>query len=248
VSPPAQNIYDDGEFFAGYSKLRRSVEGLGGAPEWPTLRAMLPAMDGLGIVDLGCGFGWFCRFARDAGAKRVLGLDISENMLGRARQASSDGAIVYQRADLEHLELPAVTFDLAYSSLALHYIVNLKTLLGAVHRALVPGGHLVFSVEHPLYTAPARPRWLENDVGGKSWALDRYLDEGPRSTEWLVEGVIKQHRTVATYLNLLLELRFRLRRVEEWGPSDAQIVAHPEWSIERERPPFLLISATAAER
>ena len=37
-----QNIYDDEEFFAGYSRLRRSVEGLDGAPEWPALSALLP--------------------------------------------------------------------------------------------------------------------------------------------------------------------------------------------------------------
>lgn len=243
MSPPAQNIYDDDIFFAGYSKLARSVEGLAGAPEWPTLRAMLPAMEGLSVVDLGCGFGWFCRFAREAGAARVLGLDLSEKMLGRAREASSDAAIVYRRADLEHLDLPPAAFDFAYSSLVLHYVVDLKGLLEIVHRALVPGGRLIFSVEHPIYTAPSRPDWLKDDSGRKTWAVDRYLDEGPRSTNWLAPGVIKQHRTVATYVNLLLELGFTPRRLEEWGPSDAQIAAHPEWSIERDRPPFLLISA-----
>jgi hypothetical protein len=36
-----QNIYDDEEFFAEYSRLRRSVEGLEGAREWPALRAHL---------------------------------------------------------------------------------------------------------------------------------------------------------------------------------------------------------------
>jgi SAM-dependent methyltransferase len=243
VSPPAQNIYDNDDFFAGYSKLRRSVEGLAGAPEWPTLRSMLPAMEGLRVVDLGCGFGWFCRFACEAGAARVLGLDISEKMLARAREASSDSAILYQRADLEHLDLPAATFDLAYSSLALHYIVNVGDLLKVVHRALAPEGRFVFSVEHPLYTAPTRPDWLEDGRAHKTWPLDRYLDEGERSTNWLAEGVIKQHRTVATYVNLLLELGFTLRRLEEWGPSEAQIADHPGWSVERDRPPFLLVSA-----
>jgi hypothetical protein len=62
----AQNIYDDEEFFAAYCGLRRSIEGLDGAPEWPTLRAMLPEMLGLRVVDLGCGFGWFVRWAVDA--------------------------------------------------------------------------------------------------------------------------------------------------------------------------------------
>jgi len=243
VTPSAQNIYDNDAFFAGYSKLRRSIEGLDGAPEWPTLQVMLPAMEGLRVVDLGCGFGWFCRFAREAGAAHVLGLDVSENMLARARKTTPDSAIVYQRADLERLDLPVGSFDLAYSSLTLHYIVNLQSLLQSVHTALAPGGRLVFSVEHPLYTAPGRPGWVHDGTGHKTWPLDRYLEEGPRSPDWLAPGVIKQHRTVATYLNLLLELGFKLLRVEEWGPSDAQIAVHPHWAAERDRPPFLLASA-----
>ena len=63
-----QNIYDNEEFFAGYSRLPRSVEGLDGAPEWPALRAMLPELRGRRVLDLGCGFGWFCRWAREQGA------------------------------------------------------------------------------------------------------------------------------------------------------------------------------------
>lgn len=238
-----QNIYDDDAFFTGYSKLPRSLEGLDAAPEWPALRAMLPALEGRRVVDLGCGFGWFCRFAREAGAAHVLGLDVSENMLARARQTTPDSAIVYQRADLKRLDVPAASFDLAYSSLALHYVVNLKSLMQGVHAALEPGGRLVFSVEHPLYTAPSRPAWTEDQTGRKTWPLDRYLAEGTRSTDWLAPGVIKQHRTIATYLNLLLEAGFTLLRVEEWGPSEAQIDAHPEWAVERDRPPFLLVSA-----
>ena len=41
-----QNIYDDEQFFEGYSRLPRSVEGLDGAPEWPALRALLPDLRG----------------------------------------------------------------------------------------------------------------------------------------------------------------------------------------------------------
>ena len=37
----AQNTCDNPEFFAGYSRLNRSIEGLDGA-EWPALRAPLP--------------------------------------------------------------------------------------------------------------------------------------------------------------------------------------------------------------
>jgi SAM-dependent methyltransferase len=238
-----QNIYDDDKFFAGYSKLPRSVEGLDGAPEWPALRALLPDLKGKRVLDLGCGFGWFCRFARAEGAKEVLGLDVSEKMLTRARETMPDPAVQYQHADLESVALPDEIFDLAYSSLALHYLVHLDRLIGNVSRALMPGGRFVFSAEHPLFTAPSRPGWMEA-AGRKTWPLDRYLDEGPRTTDWLAPGVVKQHRTLGTYLNLLIGAGFRIDHVEEWGPTAAQIEAHPEWSVERDRPPFLLVAAT----
>jgi SAM-dependent methyltransferase len=238
-----QNIYDNPEFFERYSQLPRSVEGLDGAPEWPSLRAMLPDVRGLAVVDLGCGFGWFCRWVRAQGAEAVLGIDVSEKMLARARAETADPTVVYQRADLEHLELPLASFDLAYSSLALHYVERLRELLAGVHRALKPGGRFVFSVEHPVFTAPMEPGWSTSAGGRKSWALDAYLEEGPRSTDWLAKGVVKQHRTLATYLNLLHDSRFMLIRVEEWGPTSEQIAAKPIWADERRRPPFLLVSA-----
>ena len=62
-----QNIYDDAGFFENYSQLPRSVHGLDGAPEWGTLRALLPELHGRDVLDLGCGFGWFCRWAPRAG-------------------------------------------------------------------------------------------------------------------------------------------------------------------------------------
>lgn len=238
-----QNIYDNPEFFAGYSQLGRSVEGLNGAAEWPALRAMLPAMHGIKVVDLGCGFGWFCRWAREHGAAHVLGLDVSEKMLARARSETPDPAIHYAIADLERFDLPAGSFDLAYSSLALHYVEGLDRLLDTVRGALVTGGRLVFSVEHPIYTAPSNPGWETDAAGGRRWPVDGYLLEGPRTTDWLAKGVIKQHRTMAHYLNALLRYGLAILHVEEWGPTDAQIAARPILADERQRPPFLLVSA-----
>ncbi len=238
-----QNIYDNPAFFAGYSQLGRSIDGLDGAAEWPALRAMLPDPRGRRVIDLGCGFGWFCRWAREQGASDISGLDVSEKMLARAQAETSDEAIRYTRADLERFELPVASFDLAYSSLAFHYVENLDRLLTTVRDALVPGGHLVFSVEHPIYTAPASPGWTVDAEGRKTWPVNMYAAEGPRSTDWLAKGVIKQHRTIATYLNALLRHGFVLTHVEEWGPTATQIAARPELADEVQRPPFLLVGA-----
>ena len=177
-----QNIYDDDGFFAGYSQLPRSVEGLDAAPEWPALRALFPDLRGRAVLDLGCGFGWFCRWARGQGASRILGIDVSEKMLTRARDTTEDTAITYARADMENLALPPESFDLVYSSRALHYVAELDALMAKVRAALLPGGSLVFSVEHPIFTAPTQPGWSVGEAGRKTWPIDGYLDEGPRST------------------------------------------------------------------
>ncbi|MBV9747245.1 MAG: hypothetical protein JO157_00370 [Acetobacteraceae bacterium] len=70
-----------------------------------------------------------------------------------------------------------------------------------------------------------------------------YLVEGPRTTDWLAEGVVKHHRTIGTTLNLLIEAGFTISHVEEFGPTDEQIAARPELAEERERPMFLLVAA-----
>jgi SAM-dependent methyltransferase len=238
-----QNIYDDPAFFAGYSRLRRSLAGLAGMPEWPALRALIPDLPGLRVVDLGCGLGWFCRWAREHGAARVLGLDLSEKMLERAAANTADRAIIYSRADLEHLELPAAEFDLAYSALALHYVEDLARLFSTVHRALVPGARFVFSIEHPIYMAPRRPGWIVDAEGCRTWPVDSYQSEGKRITNWLADGVVKYHRTIGTTLTLLMRRGFAIQHVEEWGPTDAQIAEKPALAEERERPMFLLIAA-----
>ena len=239
----AQNMYDDEEFFVAYSGLRRSIEGLDGAPEWPALRSMLPDMAGRRVVDLGCGFGWFSRWAAQAGAASVLGIDLSANMLERAVADTDDDRVSYRREDLEFIVLPAGAFDVAYSSLALHYLADLRRILGAVHRSLVPGGVFVVSIEHPIYSAPSKPDFVTDSSGHVTWPLDQYLIEGTRSTDWLAPGVVKHHRTISTYLSHLRAAGFVLEHFDEWAPTPAQIADHPEWAVELDRPQFLLIGA-----
>ncbi|GHD61398.1 class I SAM-dependent methyltransferase [Jeongeupia chitinilytica] len=239
-----QNIYDDPGFFAGYSQLRRSREGLDGAPEWPALQALLPDLRGCRVVDLGCGFGWFCRWASEHGAAAVLGVDVSENMLARATGMTGAAmAIRYRRSALETLALDDAGIDLVYSSLALHYVDDVAALLAKLQRALVPGGRLVFSVEHPVYMAAANPGWIADAAGRKTWPVDGYSVEGPRTTNWLADGVIKYHRTIGSWFALLRQQGFAITELVEWAPTEAQIAAHPALAEERERPMLLLIGA-----
>ena len=238
-----QNIYDNPEFFAGYSRLRRSVEGLDGAPEWPALRAMLPDLHGPArarprlrlrlVLPLGARDG---RGARP-GPRRVREhAGAREGRRPRTRRSPTRAPI------WNGSSCPPASFDLAYSSLALHYIENLDGLLAQVHRALVPGGSLVFSVEHPIYTAPADPAGRRcrrsQDLAGRPLpgggpALHRLAGQG-RDQAAPDDRHLPQP---AAAVGLHPDPR---RGV---GPDRGADRRAPEFADERQRPPFLLVAA-----
>lgn len=193
--------------------------------------------------------GWFCRWAAEQGAASVHGVDLSTNMLERARSMHDFGVISYQQADLDALRLSPGSFDLVFSSLAFHYLTDLDWLWREVATALAPGGRLVFSVEHPMFTAPmalAGDGWIHPDDGQNVWPVDSYLVEGPRTRNWLTPGVIKQHRTMSTYINTLACCGFEILELVEWGPTDAELADRPELREERDRPTFMLVSTRKA--
>jgi SAM-dependent methyltransferase len=239
----AQNIYNNPDFFSGYSQLPRQVHGLAGAPEWPALRAMFPDVAGRRAVDLGCGFGWVSRWLRENGARTVLGVDLSESMIARARQTTTDSAIAYRIADLEMIELSEAAFDFAFSSLTFHYISDFDRLTRMIHRALTPGSHLVFSIEHPIFMAADRPHWIEDEDGRKTWPVNRYAIEGERRTDWFAKDVVKYHRKIATTLAALIRAGFIIEAVDEFAPSAQQIRDNPALEEELERPMMLLVAA-----
>ncbi|KAM6508262.1 hypothetical protein FALCPG4_018139 [Fusarium falciforme] len=247
----SQNIYDRPDFFQACSEQidRSSNADLAIDPAWTRLRPLLPdSVDGLDILDLGCGSGWFCRWARNAGARSVLGIDISEKMLAKARWLT-DGrytGIEYLRADLDSLQLPEEDtgkFDLVFSSLALHYLTNLSGLIALVNRVLKPGALFIFNVEHPIYTAPHNPRVIDDPATGeKCWAFNGYYKEGERVVDWLVPGVRKQHRTFTGYVNLFLGAGFDIVGFLEWLPTEEELLSGKVAEIEKLRPLFWTVS------
>ncbi|WP_150265909.1 class I SAM-dependent methyltransferase [Paenibacillus tepidiphilus] len=239
-----QNKYDDSGFFAKYSEMPRSVGGLEAAGEWNELRSMLPELRGKRVLDLGCGFGWHCRYVREQGAASVVGIDLSENMLSRAREMTDDAQIQYRRMAIEDADFAANEFDLVLSSLALHYVADFTAVCRSVRHCLKPGGSFVLSVEHPVFTALAAQDWCYNETREKlHWPLDRYHEEGPRTARFLDEDVVKYHRTLATYLNTLHGNGFQLAELSELKPTQQQLEQHPAWQEEVRRPMFLLLSA-----
>lgn len=239
-----QNKYDDSTFFSAYKQMPRSIAGLEGAGEWHVLKPLLPELRNKSVLDLGCGFGWHCRYAREQLASSVIGVDISNKMLQQAHHLTNDDAITYLQMPIEDIEFANSQFDVVISSLAFHYIESFSTICKKVYDYLKPGGSFIFSVEHPIFTSRNEQDWYVDDQGNRlHWPVDHYQSEGLRETSFLVDDVIKYHRTISTYLNDVIGAGFVLKAVKEPMPAEEMLKNNPLMEDENRRPMFLIISA-----
>jgi len=246
--PPPQNIYDDPEFFAGYSRLERFGAGWRGAYEHPAFMALLPEIAGKRVLDLGCGVGQLAQHLALQGAADVIGVDLSERMLALARAEYSHPRVAFQRASMEEAVFPPGRFDLVVSAFAFHYVADLADLCRRIATWLAPGGTLVFTNEHPVYLSRATSEGWVRDADGQKlyWALDRYGEEGLREETWITEGVQKYHRMVSTILNDVIQAGLAVERVDEPLPDAEMLRRHPNWITLRKAPFCLLVRARKA--
>lgn len=122
-----------------------------GYNEHPAIREVIGPVEGLRVLEAGCGPGFLVRDLLAAGAARVLGFDVSPSVIEIAR-ARVGGAAELRVADMaQPLEFVSTTgFDLVVSSLAIDYVRDWSVPLGEFRRALTSGGRLVFTVQHPF--------------------------------------------------------------------------------------------------
>ena len=239
----AKSEYDNEGFFQEYAKMSRSRLGLAGAGEWSQLKPLFPNLMGKSVLDLGCGYGWHCKFAAEQGAARVLGIDLSAKMIAEAQRRNADAHIEYRVCGIEEYEYPAEEWDCVISNLALHYIADLDTVYQNVHRTLKNDGIFLFNIEHPTFTAGVRQEWIYAQDGTPLyWPVDDYYLPGERVTNFLGCEVRKQHHTLQQILMGLLNNGFELLAVEEAQPSE-EMMEIPGMKDELRRPMMLLVKA-----
>src|SRR6185437_4006758 len=139
-------------FFGRYQEMRQRGAGLNEDLERPAIVRLLPDVAGADVLDIGCGDGGLGRWLASQGARHVLCTDPSARMLALAA-GYAHPRVRYCRASAESLSLAPECLDLVVSSLALHYVADYGTLIRRVAGWLRPGGHVVYSVEHPICTA-----------------------------------------------------------------------------------------------
>lgn len=240
-----QNIYDNDIFFNEYIALRERTDNYNDLLEQPAMKKLLPDLKNKSVLDLGCGFGANCIDFVNRGAKSVVGIDISKNMLNLAKKRNSDRKIKYQKMSMTEISKLNEKFDFIYSSLAFHYVQDFNKLMEDIYNLLNDRGILLFSQEHPIVTSSLNGsnHYVTENENIKGYLMSYYQNPGLRKESWFVDGVEKYHRTLSQTVNALCSAGFIVEHMAEPVPSHDALRKRPGLSKEFIKPNFLIIKA-----
>jgi ubiquinone/menaquinone biosynthesis C-methylase UbiE len=161
-----------------------------------TLMKLIGDPQGLDVLDVACGEGFYTRMMRQRGAARVTGVDLSEGMieLARRQELEQQLGIEYLVADARNLDLEDKC-DLVIAAYLLNYArtrEELQAMCEGIAASLEPGGRFVTVNCNPALAFPTAPSYrkygFETSVLGDwkegtpiKWTF--YLDEGPFDIE-----------------------------------------------------------------
>jgi SAM-dependent methyltransferase len=220
---------------AGYDHYR---DGL----NTPAFFEMLPDVEGLYGLDVGCGEGHNTRLLAERGAL-MTGIDISETFVRHANEAEGAQAlgIDYRLASAVDLPFEAASFDFVTAFMSLMDIPETERVLAEVYRVLEPGGFFQFSIAHPCFDTPHRRNL--RDESGYTYAIevgDYFEGREGEVKEWFffaappdVTGGLTPFRTpvfmrtLSSWLNRLVEAGFGLERFGEPYPGDEAVRGRP---------------------
>jgi len=148
----------------------------------PAFFGLLPPVDGLLCLDLGCGEGYNTRLLAGRGA-RVVAVDVAELFIAAAAGEDRHG-IRYLLGDGAVLPFRASAFDAVTAFMSLMDVADPERTLREIARVLRPGGFVQFSVVHPVIGAPVG-RWVNDESGVRqARAIGDYFYEGPLTETW----------------------------------------------------------------
>jgi ubiquinone/menaquinone biosynthesis C-methylase UbiE len=224
----------------------------------PGFLAMLPPVDGLSGLDIGCGEGTNTRHLGRLGA-RMHAIDVAPTFIARAREteAREPLGITYEVADAQALPFADGRFDFATAFMSLMDVPDTRAALAEAYRILRAGGFLQFSIMHPCFAPPHRR--VIRDAAGTAQAVEvaRYFDHADGEVQhWTFSAAPETvqsrvtpfatpvfHRTLSEWLNGVIETGFTVERMGEPSVDEATALRVPAVADTRITPLFLHVRA-----
>jgi 2-polyprenyl-3-methyl-5-hydroxy-6-metoxy-1,4-benzoquinol methylase len=184
----------------------------------PLLLDQVGDVEGLAVLDAGCGEGIVARLLVERGAK-VVGIDVSPRLVDLARAQDAQGKAIYQVRDLSR-PLPEYqsAFDVAVSNLVLNDVPDYRGFITTMGMVTKPQGRIVLSMNNP-YSALIREK------------VHSYFDSGQATLYNMARAgvtVYYFHRTFAEYVTAFREAGFVLKNLVDVKVPEAIVENLPE--------------------
>ncbi|MDD6189697.1 MAG: class I SAM-dependent methyltransferase [Clostridiales bacterium] len=225
------------EFTSGDNSYSNTIE-------WPCIQKMLPDIKGKSVIDLGCGSGRYTFLLEEAQPRKVVGVDISDEMLRLAREKAEarGSSALFIKGDLNDF-VPDDQYDVVFSSTMSHYIVDLFPLFANIYDMLTYRGIGIISVMNPIYSA-------QYPIKNGEWNV-RYLDKSERSyvQPWCegdddLEQLLScsYHHTFSDYMNAIIHNGLTILEMQEPLPPESwKSEAPSRYDAFIETPSYLII-------
>jgi ubiquinone/menaquinone biosynthesis C-methylase UbiE len=204
-----------------------------------------PEVKGKTVLDVGCGEGYCARKIVELGASKVIGLDISKEMVQNAIETSKgDDRFHYFSANslslLEGLtenlgiDQPEGSVDVAMAVFLFNYLASdeMETVIGQIYKALKSEGVFVFSVPHPsmiyCHDKDAIFRLASEGKGYFSSRNQKLL--GHIST---IDGtklnIMSVHKTLTDYIQAIQKAGFVIEELKEACVTEEHMHMNPDF-------------------
>lgn len=191
-------------------------------------------VDGLVVVDVGCGEGRFARMLAERGAI-TIGVDPTAALIEQARLLDPEGE--YHLAFADQIPVESESADLVIFYLVIIDIEHLQPALVEAARVLKPGGRVVVANIVPFRDSEL---FWERDSKGKKlfWKVHGYGHERGMLCQWGGMKIINYHRMLGTIFRGFLSAGFQLVDYTEILPTAEQLKTHRQLSDEFIAPNF----------
>jgi 2-polyprenyl-3-methyl-5-hydroxy-6-metoxy-1,4-benzoquinol methylase len=230
-----QNTYDQiaDAYAQSYADQRSSEFNFNLDLAIPRLLEVVGSVDGLTVLDAGCGEGILSRSLPNTAA-RIVGIDIVSQFIAYALQRDLTQSITYEVHDLSKpLPQYADTFDLVVSNLVLNDVPDYVGFINTLSSVLKANGRIVLSFNNP-YSALLREK------------VNNYFDSDAVH-QYGFGAVTYFHRTMEDYFRAFQQAGLALRCLYDLHMTEAMVAQLPEknrsfsWYPYYHRFPFALI-------
>lgn len=213
--------------------------------EVPAMIKMIGPAHSKNILDIGCGFGDHVKHLSKKNPKKIIGFDLSKEFVDIANSLKIKNTEFFVGDMNKKFKFKDSSFDIIFSSLAIHYAKDIDKFFKEVKRVLKKGGTFVFSTGHPIFNLINQSK---NHLIGiqknsrQKHIFGNYFDETLKTNNFGSSGkFVLRNFTIETLIKTGLKNGFELINYKDAKPTkESKRIDSDKYKLTTTLPTFII--------